>query len=109
MHTLLRKKQSPTRQTLEELGERSHVKILAGDSDLSQLLCFVVNFLGVIWANLINISRCFYRGAGLTTMTYEADCSTVRINSQIVVRHLDTAVKEAMEVPGQNCQFFALC
>lgn len=42
-------------------------------------------------------------------MTYEADCSTVRINSQIVVRHLDTAVKEAVEMPGQNCQFFALC
>lgn len=42
-------------------------------------------------------------------MTCEADCSTVRINIRIVVRHLDAAVKETMEVPGQKYQFFALC
>lgn len=59
MHTLLRKKQSPNRQTLQELGEGSAGKILAVNSDLSQLLCFIVNSLGVVWANLINISLCF--------------------------------------------------
>lgn len=49
LHIPFGKKQSPIRP----LGERCHIKVLAGDSDLRQLLCLIVNLRDMVWENLV--------------------------------------------------------